>query len=366
MKVLVYPKDSNPYQDLLYSKFPKNTEITNLIHMFSSNNLSILYLPIQIICFRLIGYRIFHLHWVYTFRILGHPIFQTYPFRFLMTIYFVSIIFLIKLLGYKLVWTGNGLICYGVFFINDIFIMRLLSVFSEAVIVHSDEGIKIMNLMNMNSRNCSVIPTGNYADPYSNTISQKDSRKKLKIKEPCFIFGFFGKIREDKGVLALIQSYIKCNFDNARLYIIGECIDKTLKDNLLRLANNRKDIFLHFFFVQNEDVQVYINSFDVLVYPFINITTSSAVILAMSFKKSVICPMIGDLRNFPKNTGYFYDSKHPKQLLKYMKLAYTNKMKLMHMGENGFHFVKRNSWEKSALLTNSLYIKLLESKRELL
>jgi hypothetical protein len=70
MQVVVFPKDPNPYQDLLYGHFPKETVITyftpikrNIFELF----MVLPFTVIRLARLRLKGNKIIHIHWIYPF-----------------------------------------------------------------------------------------------------------------------------------------------------------------------------------------------------------------------------------------------------------------------------------------------------------
>ena len=70
MKILAYPRDPNPYQELLYRKIINNVVIKYLEPPLNSNILGIILFPFQLVFNRILGYNIFHLHWTYNFKSL--------------------------------------------------------------------------------------------------------------------------------------------------------------------------------------------------------------------------------------------------------------------------------------------------------
>ena len=263
------------------------------------------------------------------------------------------------MLRYKLVWTIHDLIPHGEFFVNEALITKLLAKLSDTKIVHSEEVIKQMKFMKIDTSNCRVIPHGNYIGYYPNNQSKKIVTNKSNNMNQEFVFGFFGNIRKDKGVIKLVESYISCNLKNAKLILAGKPENNEVKTHLIKLSKHRKDIIFNFSYISGEKIQSYINKFDIFVCPFINITTSGSVVLAMSFKKPIISPNVGDLLGYPRNTGYYYDKNNSNALCKSMKKAFFDRKLLKEMGENSFTFISKNTWKKSAALTVKVYKEVL-------
>lgn len=361
-KVLVYPRDSNPYQDLLYRAFPDTVTIQYLPHLTSIHLLNLLLLPLGLIIYRIKGFTIFHLHWVYTFRNKDWPKFSEGPIiRFLFTCYFILFITFVKLLRYKLVWTAHDLLPHGNYFVKTQKVMIFLSQMSDAIIIHSENVIKEMKSLDLVTNRVFVIPIGNYLGIYENTIKEEVARKKLHIPNNTVVFEMFGKIEEYKGVIELIQAFRTVAIPNSKLLLVGKCHDEGLLRRIKSISKNDKNIHLYLQFIPDEDVQLYVNACNIFVYPFKNITTSSSVILAMSFKRTVICPAIGDLKYFPKQIGYFYESSNDNTLVDNLRAAAENTADIKKRSIAAYEYIKNKTWDKSAKLTINVYKKLLRN-----
>jgi len=187
MKALVYPKDSNPYQELLYQPMQHYVDVKYLNSLTGSHTLNLLLLPIQIIYNRLLGFSIFHLHWSYLFVL---PIKGTF-WRVISTIYYFWILLLIRLLGYKIIWTVHNVLPHNQLFINDLLARKFLSKLSSIKIVHSKYTIEEMSSLGLDVNNVKVIPIGNYINVYQSNINRTKARKILNIGNKDFVFLHF-------------------------------------------------------------------------------------------------------------------------------------------------------------------------------
>jgi len=141
-----------------------------------------------------------------------------------------------------------------------------------------------------------------------------------------------------------------------RLLIAGKCSNWDLKMELDNYQIKLKeDVKIDTGYIENDKIQYYFNCADVVVFPFKNITTSSTVILALSFAKPIITPKIGNLKELPGNLGYFYKPGSIEALLDCMENAILNKEKLKKMGENAFDYANSLSWDKIAEKTYEIY-----------
>ena len=173
MKILVYPRDPNPYQGLLYRKIINNVVIKYLEPPLNSNILGIILFPFQLVFNRILCYNIFHLHWTYNFKF---PI-NNFFFNTVATIYFLLCISFIKLLGYKLVWTVHNVLPHEKQFLNDVWARIFLSKLCDAKIVHSKSTIGEMRKLGLNTKNTYITSLGSYIGVYKNTITKESARK---------------------------------------------------------------------------------------------------------------------------------------------------------------------------------------------
>jgi glycosyltransferase involved in cell wall biosynthesis len=79
-------------------------------------------------------------------------------------------------------------------------------------------------------------------------------------------------------------------------------------DKLRRLAEADPSIILRAERIADEEIQLYLNAADVMVYPFREVLTSSSVIMAMSFGRPVIVPRMGCLPELVgPDAGFIYE-----------------------------------------------------------
>lgn len=368
MKILVYPKDVNPYQELLYEKLrkKKNIFITYLETEFlNSHTLSLILLPYRLIKYRLKHYKIFHLHFIYPFGFsIISKLFQNFLTRAFFSIYFVLFLKLVILLNFKLIWTVHEAIPIEKEPINGVWARRFLSKLCDAKIVHAKSTIEEMQKLGIDTKNTYINPIGSYIGIYKNSITEESARKYFEFNEKDFVFLFFGLIKPYKGVEDLLETFKQLikKRKNVRLLIAGKCRNKDIKMKLDNYKIDLKEgVKIYTEFIENDEIQYYFNCADVVVFPFKKITTSSTVILALSFGKPIICPKIGNLKELPDNLGFFYKPGSKEALLDCMENAILNKEKLKKMGKNSFDYANSLSWDKIAEKTHKIY-KNLESK----
>jgi len=355
MKILVYPKDPNPYQELIYSRLRPKIEIKYLENPTRSGTVGLLMLFLQLVYYRIKGYTILHLHWFYTFYPpLRNWLLNNALTRALYSLLFIIFILFIKILRYRLIWTVHNVVPLVKQFINSVGIMKILSNLSNSKIVHSKTTLENMKKLHISTRFSYIIPHGSYSGIYINNICREDAREKVGVDKKNFVFCFLGRIESYKGVLELLHDFLSLNEENLGLIVAGECRNRDLKRRILDYKSY-SNIILHLEFIKDDDIQIYLNTADVIVYPFQTITTSGSVILALSFGKPIIYPKMGNLRDLPGDIGFSYKPDGEMGLLNCMKKAISNKAKLREMGKNALKYAESFSWDKIAEKTYKVY-----------
>lgn len=355
-KVLIYPKDSNPYQGLLYGHMGQQIVATYLSGQTTSQTLNNLLLPFQIIYFRLRGYNIFHLHWAYPFIFPG----SSYLAKFASTIYFQSILRFIKFCGFKIIWTVHNVLPHEPIFIDDIKARIYLSNIVDTKIIHSNVTKIEMKKYGLNTDNCVTIPIGNYQEIYPNTITKLQARKLFKISSTDFVFVFLSRIEPYKGIEKLLELFKQHKYPHTKLIIAGKCSDHKLKSYLQKYKKENNIIIVDNY-IPVDEVQNYFNCADAGIFPFENITTSSGVLMSLSFGKSIIAPRIGNLIDLPKDVGIFYELTDKNGLHNSIKYAINNKSTIEKLNQKALNYTNTLSWNNISDKTIFLYKKMVST-----
>ena len=179
----------------------------------------------------------------------------------------------------------------------------------------------------------------------------------MGIPQTDINFLFLGEIRYYKGVLELIDAFQKLDSKNANLTIAGrpknDTIVKQIKE---KISGSENTIKLIPEFIPDDEMQLYINSADVMVFPYQDILTSGGIIMAMSFGKAIIAPYLGCISDTLDSSGSFlYGPSDKDGLLKAMRECVNSKSKMEAMGRHNFDLAKRLNWESIAKSTYKVY-----------
>lgn len=217
----------------------------------------------------------------------------------------------------------------------------------EWVRVFSEESVKTATKeLGIPQSKFIVVPMGSYMSIYPNTISKEEARKRLKINYDSLVFLFFGFIKPYKGIEKLIDEFTKIENPDAVLLIIGRGINMVYTHKLNKSIKelNDKRISLLEGFIPKKDVQIYNKAADIMVFPFDKIENSSSVTLAMGFKKPIIAPNMGVIKEVLKHqVNLLYNDDLSDGINNALLL---NKKELQNIGLLNYKESLKFSWEE--------------------
>jgi glycosyltransferase involved in cell wall biosynthesis len=297
------------------------------------------------------GADVLHVHW--TFALAKAPRWKfalRYPAL-------AAQLLAIRLTGRRIVWTMHNVENHERHNrVRDWLASALIGHCANRVIVHGQSAARAaFRRFAIRPGKVSVIPQGNYIGMYSDTVSRADARRKLNLPERTPVLLFFGNIRPYKGVEELIDAFRRIDAD-AALVIAGRPSPGGIEGRVRDLA--RLDPRLRFYpgFVDDDQVQVFMNAADVAVFPYRDITTSAAVMLAMSFAKACLAPRLGALTEMLDEGGAFlYDNNRSCALESALRQALSAGGRLEAMGRRNRARAEQWSWSHIASATAAVY-----------
>lgn len=346
----------NYYQDLLI----KSLEKEKIKIFFPNKNYE--YLPIFRSSLKT-GIKLLHINWIQEFTGTRYRNFFFNIFKLLL---FKIDIYLVKyLLKIKIVWTMHNLYAHEYFyFLTEKLGRKFLLKKVNAIIIHC---YKVLTYIRKEFKDYShkiyIIPHGNYFNCYENDISSIEARKILKLKENDLVFLFFGRIRPYKGIFNLINTFKSFEINkNLKLLIIGNPKNENTKNKILRIIQTSKNIIGELKFIPDEEIQIFMNASDIVVFPYHEILASGALHLAMTYGKPIIAPRIGCIpETLNKNGAFLYNLKDKKGLGKALEKAIKNRERLKKMGIFNLEISKKLDWNKIGLETKKIYKKLFKN-----
>ncbi|WP_069660919.1 glycosyltransferase [Arcticibacter eurypsychrophilus] len=294
MKISFYPESTrqNKYSEIITSLLKaKGVKIYSLSHVFSGFT-----------AFKKV--KVVHLNW---FENLNEPT------RFAMfSVFFKRMMKLITLrvFGKKVIWTMHNKMPHdkSMMFYKKTLIYTLVKL-SNTIIIHSRVSeVILQNISKRAVAKIRYIPHPDYIGVYGAIDLSCDHSTESKVLKLLFL----GAVKPYKNIELLIDVISQFDHD-VYLTIAGQPQNVDYQLLLVNYAKNNVNVHLDLNFIPDEMLPCYIAQCDLLVMPYDmrSSLNSGSVILAFSYKKTVICPRIGtilDMQNQENILSYTYTS----------------------------------------------------------
>jgi glycosyltransferase involved in cell wall biosynthesis len=305
MRILAYPRDPNPYQGLLYREMQHlGAEVSYLGQLTPSRTLNLLLLPVEVAVRRMVGARLIHLHWVFTFTFPGSQRFSV--MRQVAYVWFLGWLRVCRMLGVHLVWTAHNVLPHTPVFADDVAARRALVEASDLVLAHSESALTELTALGAIPHRSAVISHGPVAParPAAPRAAPATGRQPRR-------FLFFGRVQHYKGVDDLLVAFLTVLEEvSASLTVAGQCDDPQLRSRLHALARQGGSaITLRLERIPEEEVSQLLGASDVVVLPFRQVTTSGSAMLALSHGRPLIVPALPGLADLPDQAVLRYNWK---------------------------------------------------------
>ena len=349
MKILVFPRDDNPYQSLLYNEMYRlGVRITYLGQGTPSHSLNILLLPLETAVRRICGARLVHLHWARPFTFPGASRFRAV--RQIAECWFLFWLWTCQVLGMHIVWTAHNVLPLYPLFADDVAARRALVLASDLVLAHSDLALTSLADLGIVPRRSAVIPHG----PFAPDRPAASLRIPGSEKGPCR-FLFIGRVEEYKGVDDLLSAFVSMPKNvAAHLTVAGQCNDLHLQSRLLEFSERPEaSIIIGPDLLPEGRMTELLAAADVVVLPFRRITTSGSVMLALSHGRPLIVPDMPALAGLPDTAVIRYDGSINGLSGAMTRIATADTSILAKMSESAIEYAYRLSWRDIASKTKS-------------
>lgn len=255
-----------------------------------------------------------------------------------------------KCYGVKIVWVYHNKIPHD----SDITDMvtrntRFLIKISDVIIIHSRQSVEILKQFEPKLKYEKVRFLAHpefvgdyfgYAHP-DKTPGNKD----------CFLFAFYSLIRPYKNIEILINAFNRLNKSyDCRLVIAGYSPSEEYFSSLKEIAQNNDKVTLCSQYINSLEMAVYLEQADILVLPYSykSAMNSGTMIMAFSYKRTVIVPDICMANDYDDSLIYKYtygdEENHIQELHKKMEMAYKDgKERCREKGEKLYNIVTQDN-----------------------
>jgi glycosyltransferase involved in cell wall biosynthesis len=344
MKILVLPRDPNPYQGFLYGEMQRlGVQVTYIGDLTLSRTLNILLLPLEVAARRLAGARLIHLHWVFVFALPGAR--RLPVLRRVAQVWFLVWLRTCRMLGMHLVWTAHNVLPHGPVFADDVAARRALVRASDLVLAHSQSALDELAALGAAARKTAVIPHGPMAPARSSGPPRVPGAGGAPRR-----FLFFGRVHDYKGVDDLLAAFAALPDDvAAHLTVAGQCDDPGLRSRLYALARRGgAHVELRLERIPEEDLALLLAAADVVVLPFRQVTTSGSAMLALSHGRPLIVPQLPGLADLPDRAVLRYEGGVPALTAALARLACVDSEILAAMSVAAGRYAFRTTWQQVA------------------
>jgi glycosyltransferase involved in cell wall biosynthesis len=358
VRVLVTPKDENPYQRLLYEEVTAaGAEVRYLEGPSRSQTLNLLVAPLMLARYRLFSYRVLHIHWVFQFSLPWAA--RVAMARRVMQWWFWFYLWSADVLGYRIVWTAHDLLPHGQVFFDDRQARQYLIERADAVIALSHT--TATDLIELGANDVQVIPHGPFTAPYPTTLGREAARNEFGFAADDVVVLLIGKIERYKGADLLLEAVRSLPPSSPiKVVVAGACIDAAYRATLFELAARAgKRAIVRFDTIPAEQMATYLEAADFAAFPFREITNSGSVALAQSFGLPVLIPNLASLRDVPEETALRYDPLEHGLVETLERAGLLTSQLRSDMGRAAKQYVNAMDWPTAARLHLETYAKLL-------
>jgi glycosyltransferase involved in cell wall biosynthesis len=343
MRLLVLPRDSNPYQGLLYTEMQRlGVRVSYIGELTASRTLNVLLLPLEVGFRRVAGARLIHVHWVFAFTLPGSHRFPV--LRRVTQFWFLVWLKTCRMLGVHLVWTAHNVLPHTPVFADEVSARRALVAACDLVVAHSQATLEELAALGAVARRSAVIQQG----PIAPIVSDASLRA-LGGEGPRRFF-FFGRVLEYKGVEDLLAAFLAMPDDvAAHLTVIGQCDDLSLRSRLWAMAQRSGTrVMLRLEHVSDEELAHLLVAADVVVLPFRRVTTSSSAMLALSYGRPLIVPDLAGLADLPDRAVFRYDGEMSQLIAVLIRAAGADDETLAGMSAAARGYASGTTWREIA------------------
>lgn len=298
VRVLVTPRDDNPYQELLYSHMPGDqVVVTYLDGPTRSQSLNLLLAPIVLGWYRLMRYRVLHIHWLFKFSLPWAR--GAAAARLVMQWWFRLYLDVAHALGYRIVWTAHDIMPHEQVFYDDDRALGILLRRADAVIALSPASSR--ELARRGAHQLQVVPFGPFLSPGVELPPREPARRLLQLDDGDCLVVSVGKVEPYKGVDVLLRAVGRLlEQSRVKVVVAGACRDEDYRRTVLeaaRLAGPRAT--LHLERISDEELGLLLAAADFAAIAFVEVTNSSAALTALAFGVPLIVPALESLSDLP-------------------------------------------------------------------
>ncbi len=248
--------------------------------------------------------------------------------------------------------------------------LRIQYRLASHIFVHTEKmKLELIKEFGVQDARVTVIPFGiNNAVP-NTSLTPRDAKQRLGIRENERTILFFGRIAPSKGLEYLIAAFRQIQArENYRLIIAGrpdQCEEywREIREEI-REDVQRGRILLRANFIPDDETEVYFKAADVLILPYRHIYQSGVLFLGHSFGLPVLAADVGSLKDdiVEGKTGLVFRPEDPVDLATAIERYFASDLYQdldSRRREIRDYATERHSWDVVGQTTMSVYDSLL-------
>lgn len=221
------------------------------------------------------------------------------------------------------------------------------------------------------SHKVTVIPFGINNSVPNTSLTSRDAKRRLGIRDDEKAILFFGRITPYKGLESLVATFrqLLAQDQSYRLIIAGR-VDKCeeywagIKDEIDREIPSQR-VLIKDEFIPDDEVEIYFKAADVLVLPYKDIYQSGVLFLGQNFGLPVIAADVGSLKDdiVECKTGFVFNPDDSSDFARAVRVYFASDLSAnleAHRLKIRAHAAERHSWELVVQKTIRVYARLLE------
>jgi len=275
---------------------------------------------------------------------------------------------LVKLLGFKLVITVHDVESFSGS--SSHYLAQRVFGDADHLIAHNSVSrYELTHDLKIPLKKVSIINHGNYIDFSHDLIPRNAARNKLDIPLGSEVLLFFGQIKKVKGLDLLLHAFARFRetHQNALLLIAG----KVWKDHfssyqeLIDEYEINDSVKADIRYIPDKEASLYYAASDVVVLPYRKIYQSGILLMAMSYKRTVVASDLPGMTEVitSSETGYLFKSGDTSSLADVLREVFLSDKKREQVALNGYNLMKyKYNWLEIGKTTSEAYKFVLSDK----
>ena len=218
----------------------------------------------------------------------------------------------------------------------EIFKRRMLVKFVDYVVTLNDYMKKDLEVETKISIPITILPNGVDVNKFEPVRDREELKKKLSLPQKKFLFGTIGRLSKIKDIKTIIRACVhleKYIGDNFALVVVGDGGERKSLEHCVKSLLLERKVFL---IGSKQNINEYLNCFDVYVQASLYEGFSNTILEAMSCGLPVIATNVGGNMALvqPYHNGFLFSPGNDECLADIMKILYQCKKILQEFSQH--------------------------------